>query len=52
MDCIIYWLVIEGDKVWYLVEYNIEVNATVYSNILIGLSSYLVENQAVKFEEI
>jgi hypothetical protein len=21
MDCIIYWLVIEGDKVWYLVEY-------------------------------
>ena len=23
MDCIIYWLVIEGDKVWYLVEYNI-----------------------------
>ena len=22
MDCIIYRLVIEGDKVWYLVEYN------------------------------
>ena len=35
MNCIIYWLVIEGDKVWYLVEYNTQSPLTLIINCYI-----------------